>query len=359
MRLRPLPSAILLALALGLPGAEVVKDVPAATIAKLVEDSAAGKPDWWDAVPLAYPKTLDLSCPSGQGWKPTVVPGAWMWDMMNPNPARWKEATKFWHFCLANAKQNKLDVAEKCAIQALGHCYGDLLQDWPRALYWYKEAESRYGKDDERTISMAEAYWRLGSRSLAVQTIKPMTRDMTRHGSLINLWAEMGDYDTAYRLAKARIASDANVGWFMTGYTAQLQGDWKKALDAFTQAKQAPEAGSSRDWKQTCARATAAIEAITLFESLDLARVADGTYSDASTGYTGPVGVEVTVAAHRITSVKVTNHHEKQYYASVDEVPARIIAKQQVKGVVATLGATITSEAIVYASAKALHQGMR
>ena len=40
-------------------------------------------------------------------------------------------------------------------------------------------------------------------------------------------------------------------------------------------------------------------------------------------------------------------------------VPEKIMAKQHVKGVDATLGATITSEAIVYASAKALKQGQR
>jgi len=353
------PTLLLLA-ALALPGADVVRDVPAATIAKLVDAAAKTKPDWWEQVTLNYPQTLDLSCPSGAGgWNAAKQPGVWMWDVINPNPKRWQEGTKFWHFVLANAKQNKLATAEQSATNTLGHCYGDLLQDWPRAIYWYQQREAKYGKSDEQTVELAHAYLRLGSRALATKTLKPLTQDVTRHGSVIQMWAVLGDYPTAYRLAQARVASSEDVGWFMYGYTAQLEGSWAKALDAFKHAEAAQQGNSGRDWKQTKARATAAIQAITLFETLDLARVTDGTYRDSSTGYTGPVTVEVVVAGHRVSGVRVSDHHEKQYYKALDEVPAKIIAKQHVKGVDATLGATITSEAIVYAAAKALRQGQR
>lgn len=361
------PTLLLLA-AFALPGAlpgalsaaDGAKDVPAATITKLVDAAAKSKPAWWDQVTLNYPQTLDLSCPSGAGgWDATKQPGVWMWDAINPNPKRWQEGTKFWHFVLANAKQNKLAVAEQSATTTLGHCYGELLQDWPRALYWFQQREAKYGKSDELTVEMAHAYLRLGSRSLAIKTLKPLTQDLTRHGSAIQMWAVLGDYATAYRLAQQRVAISEDVGWFMYGYTAQLEGSWKKALDGFKRAEAAQQGKSGRDWKQTRERATAAIQAITLFETLDLTKVADGTYRDQSVGYSGPVLVEVTVAAKKITNARVTKHQEKQYYAALDEVPAKLIAKQHVKGVDATLGATITSEAIVYAAAKALSQGQR
>ncbi len=333
----------------------------AAEIAKQVAAAAAGKPDWWEATALNYPQTLDLTCQQnkGGGWKPNLVPGQWMWDVVNPNPARWKDGTKFWHFVLSNAKKNKLPEAEKAATTTLGHCYGELLQDWPRAIYWYQQADLLGAGNDERTIALANAYWRLGSRTLAVQTLKPLRQDGTRHGSLIKQWADMGDYPTAYRLAQARVGSTEDIGWFMSGYVAQVEGSWAKALDCFKKAAAAEEKKSGRDWKQTKVRATSAMEAITLFEGLDLKRVADGTYRDTSVGYVGPVGVEVKVAGQRITSIRVTDHHEKQYYAALEEMPAKIIAKQHVKGIDATLGATITAEAIVFASAKALHQGQR
>jgi uncharacterized protein with FMN-binding domain len=64
--------------------------------------------------------------------------------------------------------------------------------------------------------------------------------------------------------------------------------------------------------------------------------------------------VEVAVAGGKITDVRVTQHHEKQYYSSITETCAAIIKKQGTKGVDATSSATITSEAIINASAKAL-----
>lgn len=333
----------------------------AAAIAKLVDQGGKDKPEWWDAVVLNYPPTLDLSCPQGKGggWNPAVSPGAWFWDNINPNPGRWKEGAKFWHFVLANAKKNGLPEAERTATMSLGHCYGDLLQDWPRAIHWYQQAEAKYGRGDDRTVAIAHAQWRLGARSLALKTANTLTMDATRHGGLIKIHADLGDYAEAYRLAQAKVADCEDIGWFMAGYTAQLEGSWAKALDCFRKSSSAPQNRSGRDWKRTKDRAAAAMKAIALFETMDLKRIADGSYKDSSIGYVGPVEVQVTVAKNRIADVRVTAHHEKQYYAALTEVPAKIIAKQHVKGVDATLGATITSEAIVYATAKALAQGQR
>jgi uncharacterized protein with FMN-binding domain len=55
----------------------------------------------------------------------------------------------------------------------------------------------------------------------------------------------------------------------------------------------------------------------------------------------------------------VTKHREKQFYAAITDTPAQIIRKQSVKGIDATSRATITSEAIVTATAKALQSGMK
>ena len=106
-------------------------------------------------------------------------------------------------------------------------------------------------------------------------------------------------------------------------------------------------------------RATASLEAIKLFDLLDLKKVPDGVYTASSMGYETQVEVEVTMKAGRIEDAKVTKHHEKQFYASVTETPARIIAKQSVKDVDATSRATITSEAIINATAKALAGAMK
>jgi uncharacterized protein with FMN-binding domain len=351
--------AILAGVGLAAADAGKVREPTAAEIAKLVQAAVAAKPDWWDATALNYPPTLDLSCPKVKGWQPKVAPGAWHFDVVHPNPKRWKEGTKFWHLVLTNAQEKKLPEAERGAKRQLAECYGDLLNDWPRALHWYAEVARFDAGNPEIIVSTAYAYWRLGSRSLAVQALKPLTQDATRHGSLIKLWADLGDYATAARLAEQKAKSCEDIGWFMAGYVAQLEGGWKKALDCYQRAANADQGRSGRDWKQTKQRAASAIAAITLFETLDLGKVADGTYTDSSTGYVGPVAVAVTVAAGKIQSVQVKQHKENRFLTALDDIPARIIAKQHVKGVDAVLGATLTSEAIVYATAKALRQGQR
>ena len=60
-----------------------------------------------------------------------------------------------------------------------------------------------------------------------------------------------------------------------------------------------------------------------------------------------------------IETVKVVKHTEKQYYGSLTDTPAKIIQKQTVKGIDAFSGATITSEAIINATAKALAKGIK
>jgi len=109
--------------------------------------------------------------------------------------------------------------------------------------------------------------------------------------------------------------------------------------------------------KRTQARAQASLDSLKIFELADVSKVSDGTYKDSSLGYEAQVEVTVTVKNKKIESVKVTQHHEKQYYSSITDVPAQIIAKQGVKGVDATSRATITGDAIINATAKALGQG--
>ena len=81
-----------------------------------------------------------------------------------------------------------------------------------------------------------------------------------------------------------------------------------------------------------------------------------GTYVASSLGYEGPVEVTVTVDAGRITQLEVSRHQEKQFYSALRDMPQQIIAKQSVANVDATRRATITAEAIVSATAKALDQ---
>ena len=101
-------------------------------------------------------------------------------------------------------------------------------------------------------------------------------------------------------------------------------------------------------------RARQGIDAIRQFELLDVEKVPDGTYIAKSMGYEGPIEVTVSMNAGRIETVKITQHKEKQYYSALRDIPQQIIAKQSLKNVDATSRATITAEAIISATAKAL-----
>src|ERR1039458_6134097 len=103
----------------------------------------------------------------------------------------------------------------------------------------------------------------------------------------------------------------------------------KSTLFPYTTLFRSLSGNNNRDRK----RAQASLDVINLFDTLDLSKIADGTYNAESQGYVGPLEVAVTVIAHRITDVQVTHHKEKQFYSSIVEVPPQIVAKQAVKGI--------------------------
>lgn len=75
-----------------------------------------------------------------------------------------------------------------------------------------------------------------------------------------------------------------------------------------------------------------------------------GTYKADAAGNNGPVLVEVTVTADKITDVKVTEHKETEGIGNlaVDQIPGKIIESQSL-AVDTVSGATVTSKAILTA----------
>lgn len=88
---------------------------------------------------------------------------------------------------------------------------------------------------------------------------------------------------------------------------------------------------------------------------VNIASVADGTYTGAGDGLMGPIQVSVTVAGGKVTQVKVLSHSETAGIAdpAISGVPRAIVEKQSVK-VDAVSGATYTSKGIMEAVKKAL-----
>jgi len=329
-----------------------------AEIESLIERVGKTQPDWWDSVELTYPKSLDLDWPLQPvgDWNAGRNVGQYIWDIINPNPGRWKEGIKLVHHLMVRHKDDRAKLVR--SMDALGRMYHDLMEDWPRAVFWWR-LSAQYGGNVD-LIGLAHCYWKLGSKKMAADVLAEIPFDYTRHGVLIKLWADMGELDKALRLAEQKAADGmATISYLTAGDACRLAGRYAEALAYYKKVLTAKAAaGREDDVKKDRERAQASIQAIRLFDTLDPAQVPDGTYRADSLAYAGPLHVEVTVKAGRILSVRVSEHQEKQFYSALTETPHQIVEKQGVRGVDAVTGATMTSEAIINATAKALAGGM-
>lgn len=330
-----------------------------AEVQALIDEAGRTPLDWWDSVQPNYPKTLDLTWNKTKQWNNQRNLGQFIWDVINPNEHRWREGVKLLHHCLTVNRSDRAKLLQ--TIEALARMYQNLLADYARAAFWMQKQNSLGGRVNP--LALAECYWKLGNKPMAVEIIKSYRYDPTGHGGLIKLWSDMGELNRALQIAEssARIRPPENC-YMAAGDACRLAGRYEEAVNyyrkAITAAEASPERGKEH-LQRLIARARASIEAIRLFEGLDLNRIPDGTYKSNSVGYRGQVFVEVDVKAGRIEDVRVTRHSEKQYYSSINDTTRQIIEKQSVKGVDATSRATITSEAIINAAAKALSGGMK
>ncbi|MES2596916.1 MAG: FMN-binding protein [Verrucomicrobiota bacterium] len=317
----------------------------------LIEKIGPTEPEGLKSIRPNYPKTLDLSWPEkpGQGWNNQKNVGQFIWDIINPNSSRWREGLKFMHELL----DSKPDDSLKLRLQKeIGNMHFRFFQDYARAAWWWQQAG--IGVDDGPGIHLAECYWRLGSKKMALDFIGESSFLQL---DTIKLLGDMGETDRAVEMAEQFDEYDA---WLLAGDACRLAGRLQEAQTFYEKVINASATGQqAQRLKRTQGRAQASLDALKLFELADVSKVADGTYKDSSLGYEGQVEVSVKVRAKKIEDVKVTQHKEKQYYSALTDVPAQIISKQGVKGVDATSRATITGEAIINATAKALAQGVK
>lgn len=342
--------SILLVLVLALPVSGAA-DKSKAEVQALIQKIGSTPPDWFGATPLKYPRTLDLSWPpEPKGpWNPGLNVGQFIWTSINENEGRWKQGIRFLHHLLSVNQTNPVVVTK--TMSALGHMYHNLHQDWARAAFWWQKA----GETDR--IDLAHCYFKLGSKAMAVEILDGYAADYTRNCSVARLWSEIGENGKALALALEAAENTPDVGFLAAGDICRAAGRTSEALAYYQKALEASAGG--RDLKQSKERAQASIEAMRLADTLDIKRVPDGVYRDSSIGYSGPVEVEVRVGGGRISGVKVVRHVEKQYYSSITDTCSQMILKQGAKGVDATSGATITSEAILNAALKALARAQR
>ncbi len=330
-------------------GTRSKKDVEA-----LIDQMGKTPPEWFDATPLNYPKTLDLTFPQPppQPWNNQKNVGQYVWDIINPNPGKWREGVRLMHFLLAENKDNR-DVQRRTML-SLGNMYHNLLEDYARAAFWWRTAGLAKSTDHPGMfVHLAECYWRLGNKQMAVELLSSQPQQTS---PMIKLWADMGETNRALQIAEALgQAGYPSMAYLYAGDACRVAGQNSKAVSYYQKVLAVSAEGNQKGRiEREQDRARASLEAIKLFDLSDVRKVPDGAYKASSLGYEGQIEVEVVVKEKRIEDVRITQHKEKQFYSALTDTPRKIIAKQSVKGVDATSSATITSEAIINATAKAL-----
>ncbi|MEL6106430.1 MAG: FMN-binding protein [Planctomycetota bacterium] len=321
----------------------------------LIESSGKTPPDWFESTKLNYPKTLDLAWPLKAppgGWNTRKNVGQFIWSVVNENPPRWRSGVKLVHH-LVSLHQGEPALLSRDMNQ-LGKMYFELLQDYERAAYWYQRGEPTMGTPNG--VHLAECYWRLGNREMALD----LMRGKSLNVAAIKLLGDMGEIEWSLRLtkafAKSRASYQANI---LAGDALRQAGRLDEAIAAYQKVVDADTYRNAEYKARFVGRARESIETIRLFDQADVTKVADGIHRGYSTGYNGQLDVEARVQGGRLQSVEITKHKEKQFYSALTDTPAQLVEQQGVENIDATSGATITSQAIVNATARALAEGSK
>ena len=323
-----------------------------AEIEELINGVGKTQPDWYDSVKLEYPRTLDLNWPQPpptREWNEHRNVGQYLWSIINTNPNKWKSGVRFMHFMLEKHADN-VELRTRI-MDRLGSMYFDFFRDYPRAAFWLRAAGADNGESPQG-VRLAECYWRMGNEEMA----KELLDKLPLFYQTIKLWADMGETDKALRVAGAFAKSGmVDMAYISAGDACRTVGKLDDAVAYYEYVLTlSPTGRMGKRILRNQQRARANIEGIKLYDSLELSRVPDGKYSGKAPGYAGDIYIEVVVAEGRIQSVKVTHHKEKQFFSAMEDTPEQIVKVQGFTGIDATTGATITSEAIINATAKAL-----
>lgn len=319
-------------------------------VIQLINTVGRTPPDWYEATPVEFPQSLDLSwpMPAPQPWNNQKNVGQYIWDIINPNENRWRSGIRLMHHLLRLHKEDP--ATSRRVMQSMASMYFRFFQDYPRAAFWWRQAKVSPSSVDG--ISLAECYYRLGNKKMAMDA---MDKRRLRIES-IKLLGNMGETQRAIANAEtyARQVKEPQWALLAAGDACRHAGMFQKAIGYYQRVVDSAKMNNESYDNRARSRAIQSIEAIKQFELLDITKVPDGAYEAEALGYEGPIAVRVSVKSGRIQNVEITRHKEKQFYSALRDVPQQIVTKQSVKDVDATSRATITAEAIVSATAKAL-----
>ena len=375
-----------------------------AEVDAIIENIGSTEPNWWDSVELRVPETLDMNWPvrvavqqgfggrGGRGGRGGFgnmggrgsfgIQGAtapnqnnsrsidnYLVQVIYPNDSRYQSGIKLVNHLMILHKGDAQKLAR--SLNTLGEMFYDLLGDYARAAFWWQKATQMNGSID--SLKLARCYYELGSKSAAYELLSRTSSGYRgSNKDAIKFWANIGEVDMALEMIESN-SQASNMGGRNSGFSrGGSQGiDYMFAAEICRMAGRYEQAaayyekiinsmsnnfnnfrgrgGSSTD------RAKANMEVVKLLNNLDLKQIPDGTYTSNAIGYGGTLYVNVTVVRKRIVSVEVTQHRETySYCARAIQAARKIVSKQGFEGVDTISGATITSDAIINAAAKAL-----
>jgi len=328
------------------PAAKTRDEVNAA-----IAEAGRTHPGWWSGVKLDFPNTLQLDWSGGGKASPDYRMALYLDERIYPNPSRWTSGVRLLHHCV-EVNGQKPSALRKSQFE-LAEAYRLLLGDYARAAYWYLQAKEHIA------VGLAECYRRLGNKQMAVEVLDKHARDDTRDGEVATMWAAIGDLDRGLKLAEDMVRRNRPTsGNLAAALACMAAGEFGKAKAYLNKVLTAQT--DRRNWHAGFDRQRAKVylDALTKVPNFDLTKAADGTYTGTGRGYKGPVTVEVTLRSHAIASVRVTRHRENRARNSIGAVPVRIVHGGS-PAVHAVSGATVTSNAIVEATAAAIAKAMR
>ena len=396
-------------------------DKTKAEIDTLIEEVGSTAPDWWDSVELRIPETLDMNWPVQMGYQQQQgrfggrgrfgggrggfggfrggrggfrgrdsfgMQGGtrlsqdnsrsidnYLAQVIYPNTSRYETGIKLVNHLMIMNKDDRQKLTR--SLNKLGELFYDLLGDYTRAAFWWQKAEQMGGSID--SLKLARCYFELGSKSVAIELLSRANSGYRgSNKDTIKFWANIGEVDMAMEMIES-----GNQGGNMGGRNAGFGSGFSQNVDYLFAAEICRTAGRyeqairyyekttagmsnnytnfrSRGGGSVVSRANANMEAVKLLNKLDIKLVPDGTYTSSALGYGGTLYVKVTVAGGRIISVEVPQHRETySFFTRAIQTARKIVSKQGFKGVDTISGATITSDAIINAAAKALANAVK
>ena len=202
-----------------------------AQVLELVNTVGRTPPVWFEATPLDYPKTLDLSWPlkpPQKGWNSQKNVGQYKWDIINPNSNRWKSGVRLLHHIMTLHKDDRALLHRD--TKALAAMYYELFQDYPRAAFWFRQAKVKM--PEPQAVQLAECYWRLGNKQMALATIDARSLPM----NAIKLLGDMQETDRAVRLAGSfgrNNPTRAHEPYLLAGDACRLVGRFDQAIEFY------------------------------------------------------------------------------------------------------------------------------